>query len=228
VVRDGAPPTREAGRITWAFMLVTPSHRLTFRLRPAIAAALGLALAACTPPETPIGARPHVGTLSEGIYWTTCIDTPSGFVELANLRWGETVRAGSGVRCSDAPVEDFDGRGDTYSNPEQALVKFGLEDNRIDLLARRAPMEFERERRKLCPVQPSLAAFDRTARTLEEAANSPRFSERQRIALRARANDVRQIAPARLMESGSSGSHESTEYYCTDFGADALHMLPAQ
>lgn len=166
----------------------------------------------------------HVGAISEGFYWTTCVDTLSGFVELANFSWAASVRAGGGVRCADAPVETFEEPGGAYSSPEQALIKFWLEDDRIDLLARRAPMEFGSERRA-CPVRPSLAAFDRTARTLEEAANSSRFSERQRIALRARANDVRQVDPARLMESGSRGTHESTEFYCTDFGPEALHML---
>lgn len=190
--------------------------------RAAILSALAAApgLAGCTPPPgTPPGARMHAGTISEGYYWTTCIDTEAGFVELVNFSWGESVRAGAGLQCADAPLEALNERGETYSSADRALVKFGLSDDRIELLARRGPMEFG-DQPRACPVQPTVAALAATAATIDEAANSLLFLERQRELLRARANDVRAVDPTRLERSGSSGSHEDTEFYCTDFGAD--------
>jgi hypothetical protein len=160
----------------------------------------------------------HMGTLSEGLYWATCVDTSSGFVELSNFSWAASVRAGSGVRCEDAPVETPHERGNSYSGADRAIVKFWLEDERIDLIARHGPMEFGTTRGP-CPVQPSEAAFEATARTIEEVATSY-FSASQRAALRARGAEVRTIEPTRLEESGSRGTHEDTEYYCTDFGPD--------
>ena len=195
--------------------LPTVSRRLWI-----LAAFAAAALASCAPPGTPVGARPHIGTLSEGLYWTTCVDTSSGFVELTNRSWGESVRAAGGVRCAEAPVENYSERGDNYSNAERAAVLLWLGEDRIELLAWHGP--WRRDHAGACPIRPSRAAFATTAQTLEEAAASARFSPTQRGALQAAADELRQLDPLRLWASGSRGTHQDTEFYC----AEIDHVLP--
>lgn len=198
-------------------MLVTPLHTLGRNGATAVAA---LALLSCAPPGTPIGARPHLGALSEGIFWSTCVDTDSGFLELTNYSWGESVRTSSGIPCADAPVENYAERRNNYSNVERAAVKFWLGEDRIELLAWHGP--WRRGHEGPCPVLPSSEAFAATARTINEAARTTRFSRAQREALRAAAEELRQIEPQRLWASGSRGTNEDTEFYC----AEIDHVLP--
>jgi hypothetical protein len=199
-------------------MLVTSEHAIERCVRAARTALVLLLVSvtvACAPPGTPAGARPHFGGLHDGVYWTTCVDTASGFLELTNWTWGERVRASNGLRCSDAPVETYSERSASYSTLDRAAVTFWLGEDRIELLAWRGPWRPDHDD-GACPVRPSRAAFAATARTIEEAAEITRFSPTQRDALRIAAQKLRQIEPDRLWTSGNWGTNADTEFYCAE------------